>query len=441
MPTVRAGFITANWYSCSRQSYTVPSSSSGSRASRGRCRRAAGRGRSRTSSRRRRRRPARRRRAISVLVPKSGLPSSSWIAMPKSSRRSARARGSATRIVIASSGSSHVAPVVAPGCSIATSVIRTRLVDARPSAGRASARLVDRSCRRPRPFDARSARRPGRSRPSQVSRNVRTASPGGASAIISPWSSTIARSQIWRTRSAACVTNRIVRPSRWNRATRSRHLRWNASSPTDEHLVDEQDVGVDVHRDREPEPHVHARRVVPHLHVDELLELGERRRSRRTPASISRLRQPEDRRVHEDVLAAGQLGVEAGAELEQRGHPAARADLALGRLQDAGDALQQRRLARAVVAEQPDGRALLDVEVDVVERREVLERDRARSGSSAPSATSSARGRGGSASRRARISIAAPVTLPTAPRRSSPRLRPKTADRDARASTTPNANE
>ena len=59
----------------------------------------------------------------------------------------------------------------------------------------------------------------------------------------------------------------------------------------------------------------------------------------------------------------------------ERGQPAPRHDLALVGLQDPGDALQQRRLARAVVAENADGRALLDVDVDVVERDEVLERD------------------------------------------------------------------
>ncbi len=67
--------------------------------------------------------------------------------------------------------------------------------------------------------------------------------------------------------------------------------------------------------------------------------------------------------------------MEARAELEQRREPAAGHDLALRRLEDAGDALQQRRLAGAVVSEQTDGRALLDVEVDVGERPELLERD------------------------------------------------------------------
>ena len=42
-----------------------------------------------------------------------------------------------------------------------------------------------------------------------------------------------------------------------------------------EHLVDEQNVGIDVHGDREAEAHVHARGVVLHLLVDEPLELGE----------------------------------------------------------------------------------------------------------------------------------------------------------------------
>ena len=42
-----------------------------------------------------------------------------------------------------------------------------------------------------------------------------------------------------------------------------------------EHLVDEQHVGIDVDRDGEPEPHVHAGRVRLHRRVDEVLELGE----------------------------------------------------------------------------------------------------------------------------------------------------------------------
>ena len=42
-----------------------------------------------------------------------------------------------------------------------------------------------------------------------------------------------------------------------------------------EHLVDQQDLGVDVHRHGEAEPHEHARGVELHLVVHEVRELGE----------------------------------------------------------------------------------------------------------------------------------------------------------------------
>ncbi len=86
-----------------------------------------------------------------------------------------------------------------------------------------------------------------------------------------------------------------------------------------QHLVDEQDVRVDVDRDREPEAHVHARRVVLHRRVDEPLEAGELD-DVVEPAVDLALAQPQDRSVQVDVLAAGELGVEPGAQLEQSGH-------------------------------------------------------------------------------------------------------------------------
>ena len=49
-----------------------------------------------------------------------------------------------------------------------------------------------------------------------------------------------------------------------------------------EHLVDEQHVGIEVDGDGEAEAHVHPRRVVLDRLVDELLQLGEARRSRRS---------------------------------------------------------------------------------------------------------------------------------------------------------------
>ena len=150
-----------------------------------------------------------------------------------------------------------------------------------------------------------------------------------------------------------------------------------------QHLVDEEDVGLDVHRDREAETDVHARRVEAHLGVDELVELGEGHDVVEAPGELL-ARHPEDGAVEVDVLAAGELGVEPGAELEQRRDPAARDDLTAGRAQDPGDALEQRRLARAVVTEQADGRALRHLEVDVLAAPRTPRAARARGGSPAP---------------------------------------------------------
>ena len=55
---------------------------------------------------------------------------------------------------------------------------------------------------------------------------------GSSTVMRWPWLSTTPRSQIARMVSAAWVTSRMVRPSRWNCLTRSMHLRWKRSSPT-----------------------------------------------------------------------------------------------------------------------------------------------------------------------------------------------------------------
>ena len=91
-----------------------------------------------------------------------------------------------------------------------------------------------------------------------------------------------------------------------------------------EHLVEQQDVRFEMRRDREAEAHVHPRRVRAHRQVDELLELRERDDLVELLADVRAL-EPVDRAVQEDVLAPGEVGMEAGAELEQRADPPAAA--------------------------------------------------------------------------------------------------------------------
>ena len=85
------------------------------------------------------------------------------------------------------------------------------------------------------------------------------------------------------------------------------------------------------------------------------------------------LRIAQKRAVQEDVLARGELHVEAGAELDQRRDAAVDGAGALGGLEHAGDDLEHGGLARAVRAQDAEHVALADGERHAVERAELLE--------------------------------------------------------------------
>ena len=114
-----------------------------------------------------------------------------------------------------------------------------------------------------------------------------------------------------------------------------------------EHLVHEQDLGLEVRRDGERQAQVHAARVALHRRVDEPLDLGEGDDLVELARDL-RAAHAEDRAVEVDVLAPGELGMEAGAHLEQRADAAVDLGAAGGRLGDAREDLEQRALARAV---------------------------------------------------------------------------------------------
>jgi hypothetical protein len=97
--------------------------------------------------------------------------------------------------------------------------------------------------------------------------------------------------------------------------------------------------------DGKAEPHDHAGRIGLDRLVDELVELGEPDDRRQALAHLL-LAEAEQGGVEGDVAAAGELGMEGGAELEDRGHLAAHPEAAAGR-RDAGEDLEQRRLAGA----------------------------------------------------------------------------------------------
>ena len=84
-----------------------------------------------------------------------------------------------------------------------------------------------------------------------------------------------------------------------------------------EDLVEQQHVGLQERGDREAEPHRHPARVRADRPVDRVLELGEGDDLVEALADLGAA-QALDRAVQVDVLAAAEVRVEAGPELEQR---------------------------------------------------------------------------------------------------------------------------
>ena len=138
-----------------------------------------------------------------------------------------------------------------------------------------------------------------------------------------------------------------------------------------EHLVDDEDLGVHVGGDREAEARVHAGAVVLHRHVDELAELAELddavELGGHLPARVA-----HERPVQEDVVAAGQVGIEPRGELDHRRHAALHPGAALGGDEHAGRDLEERALPRTVVTDEPDRLALPHLEAHATQGPELV---------------------------------------------------------------------
>src|SRR3954447_23263887 len=137
-----------------------------------------------------------------------------------------------------------------------------------------------------------------------------------------------------------------------------------------EHLVQQQHIGLHVHRDREAEPHVHPGRVGLHRHVGERLQLREGDDLVEVAVDVVAV-EAVDRSVQVDVLAPGELGVEARAELDQRADTATDRQAAVRGREDPREQLQQGGLPGAVRADDAERLAGRDVEVDVAQRRQL----------------------------------------------------------------------
>ena len=163
------------------------------------------------------------------------------------------------------------------------------------------------------------------------------------------------------------VTNTIVRPLVAHLVEDVEALLLEGRVADGEHLVDEQDLGVDLDRDREREPHVHPRGVVLELQLLELAQFGEVDHGVVAGARLA-WREPHHDPVEHDVVARREVLVEADAELDERRQSPVHPDPPAVDAVDAGEALQQRALAAAVAPGDAEELAAAHVEGDVVQR-------------------------------------------------------------------------
>ena len=122
----------------------------------------------------------------------------------------------------------------------------------------------------------------------------------------------------------------------------------------------------------EAEAGVHARAVALDRRVDEVADSARSRRWRRTDVSMSDRFMPMIDAVEIDVLAAREVGVKAGRDLDQRADPSVRDVGAERRTQKLREDLEQCRLARAVVPDDPERVAALHLERHIAKRPEIV---------------------------------------------------------------------
>ena len=85
-----------------------------------------------------------------------------------------------------------------------------------------------------------------------------------------------------------------------------------------------------------------------------------------------RPRKPDDRRVHEDIFAAGKFRIKPGSEGQNGGEVSRHFQIARSRFEGAADEIEERRFPRSVSAHNAHGLTLVDLNVYVAQGHEFV---------------------------------------------------------------------
>ena len=142
-----------------------------------------------------------------------------------------------------------------------------------------------------------------------------------------------------------------------NSCIRRSALSMKAASPGAAALVEQQAVGLDGGGHREGQAQLHAGRVDANGALKEAAQVGERGDPLHARLDLGPGHAQKQAALH-DVLVAGDFGVHAERDVEERRNLAVDLHRPDARLVDAGQHPQQRGLARAVVTDQADAVAV-----------------------------------------------------------------------------------
>jgi len=143
--------------------------------------------------------------------------------------------------------------------------------------------------------------------------------------------------------------------------------------PNRQNLIYDQNLWLQMRRNCKGEPHIHATAVALDWCIQEFLYAGERDNLVELALNFD-FAHAQDGAIEKNVFAAGELGMEAGAYLEQAGDAATDAHPASRGFCDAAENLEQGTLAGPIAADDAQHLALLYFERDIFESPELLAR-------------------------------------------------------------------
>lgn len=133
-----------------------------------------------------------------------------------------------------------------------------------------------------------------------------------------------------------------------------------------EDFVQDQDFRVQVRCDGESEPDVHAGGVAFHRGVNKPFQAGKGDDFVKLPGDFS-FRHAKDSPIEEDVLAPGEVGMEASADFKQAADAPFKPDLALGGSGNPAENLEESGFAGAIAPNDTEDLALSDFEGNVTQ--------------------------------------------------------------------------